>query len=200
MIGFTTAFAKLAAKAAAMVAAIAAMGLTTLLLTASAFAAEDHDVDLKLFGEADVSSSSGCWFSLWQKNRDPAKDKYAYVFYAPISGGVEDTARMKIGKEFVALSRDGNWRDNGRELAPTRLYASDDNKIRVIVDITKQRAGNAFTLVDAATVTVIQRKRFPFVNSAKGFHGCHPDGGLSKSAAPAKEELSVKNNASRQED
>ena len=109
MIRFTTAFAKLAAKAA--------MGLTTLLLTASAFAAEDHDVDLKLFGEADVSSSSGCWFSLWQKNRDPAKDKYAYVFYAPISGGVEDTARMKIGKDFVALSRDGNWRDNGRELA-----------------------------------------------------------------------------------
>ena len=61
--------------------------LAMVALGSPALADDTNDIDLKLFGENVIQGWDGCRLGLWQRNRNPDEDRYAYVLFAPIPDG-----------------------------------------------------------------------------------------------------------------
>ena len=78
-----------------------------MLATGSPALADDaNDIDLKLFGQNVIQGWDGCRFGLWQHNRNPEQDRYAYVLFAPIPDG---EALLKPGsRSATTLSKSRN--------------------------------------------------------------------------------------------
>ncbi len=145
------------------------------------------DIDLKLFGTKDLPSNpTGCHFALWQANRDPATDKYAYLFYLPFSeDGAPLKARMKIGDEFIELYEIAqSQEDTNGGLPRHSAYRSDNPRYRVLIELLKVGDGGSMAPVTEADIYVVRSKKFPFLAGARGEYGC-PGKGPMKLEAPS---------------
>lgn len=137
-----------------------------------AAADEEHDIDLKLFGEDVIEGWDGCRFALWQKNRDPDEDRYAYVFFAPIPDGEALPAWVKISDQVHEISRiEIGSADTGR-LEPFRLYRDADNDLTVMMEIFQQARSDRGIEISDARLTFVQKDKFPFAIRVKGLNGC----------------------------
>ncbi len=70
-------------------------------------AANEKRINMRFLDRSDISRSSGCSISLWQTNRDPDKDKFAFVFFEKLVGARQNRAPaiIKIGSNLVKLRR-----------------------------------------------------------------------------------------------
>ena len=138
----------------------------------AAQAEEETRIPLKIFGQNVIEGYDGCSFSLWQHNRDPNEDAYAYVFYAPIHDGGEMPGWMKIGDNVHEMYRQDTSESGDGYLSSYQLYKSGDGEYWVIMElISQQREGNDI-IIDNAELTIVQSGKFPFVSVAKGKSGC----------------------------
>lgn len=146
--------------------------LTAGLFPGPLHAEDAHDIDLRLFGENVIQDWKGCRTGLWQANRDPAEDRFAYVFYAPIPDGEELPAWVKLGDDVREISRmDIGSADTGM-LEPFRLYRSGDGKLTVMMEIlAQQRSGDGIDIT-SGRLTFLMDDKFPFAVRVKGFQGC----------------------------
>ncbi|WP_346912919.1 hypothetical protein [uncultured Roseibium sp.] len=152
----------------------AALAISAVMVSAPvtpAHAQEDGtDIDLKLFGTKDLpSNSTGCHFALWQANRDPATDKYAYLFYLPFSeDGAPLKARMKIGDEFIELYEIAQSQEDTVGGLPRHFaYRSDKPRYRVLIELLKVGDAGSMAPVTEADIYVVRSKKFPFLAGAK---------------------------------
>ncbi len=148
---------------------LAALALLVMsALGAPALAEEDYSIDLRLFGTNVTESYDGCRLAFWQANKDPDKDKYAYVFYAPFNDGEELPAWMKVGKKVVSLLRRDGMQASGRRLEDLRLYRDEKKSYSVFVEVMEQHEDGDDLRVGKARLTITQRGHFPFMISVKG--------------------------------
>ena len=161
------------------------------LLPLRAAADDANEIDLKLFGENVVQGWDGCRFALWQKNRDPAQDRYAYVFFAPIPDGEALPGWVKIGDDVIEISRlEIGSADTGM-LEPFRLYRDPDAKLTVMMEILGQTRTDDGIEVSDGRLTFLRNDKFPFAIRVKGLSGC-PGAGVDEAAmAPASSALSL---------
>ena len=154
--------------------------------TDAANAGDAHDIPLKLFGENVVGEYDGCRFALWQKNRDPDRDEFAYVFYAPIPDAVALPGWAKIGDTIYELERVDNPSDGGA-LDPIQVYRDSGGQVTIHMEILEQREIRSGISIDDADLTFVMADKFPFVSNVNGLHGC-PDARSSggKSGDPSK--------------
>jgi len=138
------------------------------LLILAAQAEEDHSIDLRLFGTNVTEGYDGCRLAFWQANKDPDKDKYAYVFFAPFNDGEELPAWMKVGKDIESLIRQDGMQASGRKLEDIRLYRSDKNRYTVLVEVMEQREDGDDLKVDKGRLIITRQGHFPFSISVKG--------------------------------
>jgi hypothetical protein len=143
------------------------------LLPLNAAAAEDaNEIDLKLFGENVIQGWDGCRFGLWQNNRNPAEDNYAYVFFAPIPDGEALPGWVKIGDDVIEVSRvDIGSADTGM-LEPFQLYRDAEAKLTVMMEIFEQTRTDAGIEVTDGRLTFLRNDKFPFAIRVKGLNGC----------------------------
>ena len=135
-------------------------------------AQDDNRISLKLFGKDVVETYDGCSFALWQDDKVPEKDKYAYVFYAPIHDAAELPGWVKIGTKVHEFARQ-DVSDAGPDLlAPYQLYKSGDDKSWMIMEIKKQYQDGNDLIVELAELTFVQPKKHPFTSVVKGKYGC----------------------------
>ncbi|MCK7613956.1 DUF1176 domain-containing protein [Roseibium sediminicola] len=135
---------------------------------------DDTRVALKLFGAQDIENGLGtCRFSLWQDDRDPVTDRYAYLFH--VNSGDRNyagPARLKVGDtvhQLYELASGGRAADG---VGSDYLFASNDREIRVHIELLAgDPAGDSYRIKDAR-MTVIQKGKVPFVAVAKGMRGC----------------------------
>ncbi len=149
-------------------------GLVLVLMTvcSPAFADDANDIDLKLFGENVIQGWDGCSFGLWQRNRDPYNDRYAYVFFAPIPDGEALPAWVKIGDDIIEVSQhDIGSADTGM-MEPFRLYRDADNELSVMMEIFEQSRTDQGIEIADARLTFVQDDKFPFAIRVKGLNGC----------------------------
>lgn len=149
-----------------------------------AAADEDHSIPLKLFGENILQGYDGCGFSLWQKNRNPAEDKYAYVLYAPFHDAAQMPGWMKVGDTVYEMYRQDVGDAGGGYVTPYQLFKSEDSKFWAILEVFEQHDGGNEVVIDRAELTVVGFDAFPFVIEVKGRSGC-PASYFEESAAPA---------------
>lgn len=133
---------------------------------------KDNEIDLRLFGKSTTDPWDGCRFALWQKNRNPDEDEFAYVFYAPIPDGEALPAWVKIGETIVEVDQiDTGAADTGN-LAPVLVYRNAESDLTVIVDILEQKRVDAGIEIVDSRLTFVIDKKFPFAVRATGLNGC----------------------------
>ena len=140
---------------------------------------EDLEIDLRLFRAQDLPADpTGCHFALWQSDRDPAADAYAYLFFLPFSEDGEPLpARIKVGGDFIELHEIARSQNATPEklvggLPRHYVYRSDDPRYRVLIELLKVDDTGSMAQIDEADVYVVRSEKFPFLAGAKGEYGC----------------------------
>ena len=161
--------------------------LVTLAMVAigsPALADDANDIDLKLFGENVIQGWVGCRLGLWQHNRNPGEDRYAYVLFAPIPDGEALPAWVKIGDEIIEVSQRDIGSAGTAMLEPFRLYRDSENELTVMMEVFEQaRTGEGIEITDAR-LTFLRNDKFPFAIRVKGLNGCPGAGSTSEIADP----------------
>ncbi|MBX9943952.1 MAG: DUF1176 domain-containing protein [Reyranella sp.] len=158
-------------RIATMAAAAAAMMLTAAWPVA---AADDDKIDLKLFGKQEVGPPQGCSVLLWQANRDPEKDRYAYVFHERLAADhARRPATLKIGDKMVEFRRVAiGGRDKGYKLFEQQLYKSTTGDYTAILDLKLADEAGEAVEIEGGTLTVVTPGKLPFRLTVKGGAGC----------------------------
>lgn len=151
-------------------------------------------VDLKLFEKSEIDRSKGCSFVLWQEDRDPEKDRFAYVFSETLGRNhARENARVKIGGEVLNFRRVavGGAKEFGYKTFPSALYKAEKEESFLIFDLKLEDSPGEVMDVTGGTMTVIRPKFPPFVVSVKGNAGCNtpaaPAPKRTEAPAPAPE-------------
>lgn len=157
-------------------------------VAAHAAAQTAPDIDLNLYEKSEVDRSQGCSIVLWQDDRDPDTDKYAYIFTEKLIGedNEHEPAHMKIGGKDVALTRIATGgKTNGYDLYEYQLYKlPGDNDYVVQTLQLDELMGEAIEIT--AGKLIIAMDGFPiFRASVKGNAGCNTPAAGDDSAAPA---------------
>ncbi len=160
----------------------------TLAIATGALAHAGIDVDLNLYEKSQVDRSQGCSIVLWQDDRDPETDKFAYVFYEKLVGedNKHEPAHMKIGGKDVVLTRIATGgKTNGYDLYEYQLYKlPGDNDY--VVQTLKLDDLMGETIEITGGKLIIAMDGFPiFRASVKGNAGCNTPAVAGDSAAPS---------------
>jgi hypothetical protein len=132
-------------------------------------------IEVKLFARADVDRSRGCSVALWQHDRDPDNQEYAYAFIEPLYGrnNVRQTARIRIGAHDVLLRRVATGgRNNGYNLFEYQLYKMPGEDDFVVMELKLGELEGEAVAVDSGTMSIIMKGRAVFRMSVKGGAGC----------------------------
>lgn len=132
-------------------------------------------IDLKLFEKTEVDRSKGCSLGLWQANRDPDKDNFAYVFLENMVGQnhVRQPARIKIGSTVVNLTRVATGgRNNGYALYEFQLYKMPGEDQFVVLELKLGELEGEAVEVTGGTMSIIMNGKPVFRSSVKGGAGC----------------------------
>lgn len=150
------------------------------------------EVELKLFEKSEVDLSKGCSVALWQADRDPDKDKFAYVFTEALSGKnhTRQPAKMKIGGQVVPLQRVATGgRTTGYSLFEYQLYKLPGENNFAIFDLKLADEMGEAVDVESGRITLALAGKALFRIAVKGGAGCNTppaaEAPAQKPAAPA---------------
>ena len=133
-------------------------------------------IDLKLFEKGEIDRSKGCSFVLWQADRDPEKDRYAYAFVETLGRNhMRENARIKVGSDVLTFRRVavGGAKEFGYKTFPSALYKADKDASYLIFDLKLADEPGEVTEVEGGTMTVVRPRHPPFVMTVKGNAGCN---------------------------
>jgi hypothetical protein len=147
------------------------------------------DVDLNLYEKSEVDRSKGCSIVLWQDDRDPETDKYAYIFTEKLVGedNKHEPAHMKIGGKDITLTRIATGgKTNGYDLYEYQLYKLPGDNDYVVQTLQLDDLMGENIEINSGKL-IIAMDGFPiFRASVKGNAGCNsPAAGDDGAAAPA---------------
>lgn len=146
------------------------------VLASSAIAeAPSDDIDLRLFEASEIARNNGCTVLLWQSDRDPAKDKYAYLFNESLLGQnhVRHFTRIKIGGAIKSLKRvatGGNT--TGFGVFEYQLYQLPGPNEFVVLELQLAEKKLDSVEIGAGKLTVIVEGKPIFRVAVKGKAGC----------------------------
>ena len=166
-------------KAAARIAILFAVYGASLLGFSSAAVAQtaaQPSIDLKLFEKSEVDRSKGCSVVLWQADRDPDTDKFAYLFMERLSGKnhTRQPARMKIAGQIVTMTRVATGgKNNGYNLFEYQLYKLPEADEFVVLELKLAPLEGESVEIDDGTMSVIMKGKQIFRASVKGNAGCN---------------------------
>lgn len=169
------AFAKLPAFTAALLAGLVAQFSYGTQVQAQTQPVPITEIDLKLFEGSEVDRSKGCTVALWQANRDPEKDKFAYIFAEELRGKshARDVARIKIGGTVVPIRRIAvGGRSQGYDLYEYQLYKMVDGDGYVVLDLKFGSLEGEAVEIESGKLMVTILGRQAFRASVKGGAGC----------------------------
>lgn len=133
------------------------------------------EIDLKLFDKAEVDRSKGCTVALWQSNRNPDSDRYAYLFTEVLAPKTfaRQPARIKVGGQVLPLQRvAAGGKTNGYALHEHQLYKLPGDGEYVVLDLTLGELEGEAVEITGGTMTVVMRGKQVFRASVKGGAGC----------------------------
>lgn len=149
---------------------IAAFAVLGLVHVASA---QDIKMNVQLFGTKDLQGFDGCRFALWQRGRNPDKDKYAYVFFMPFGGdGAPLLGWVKTSGTIYELERLAESYDQIGGVARNSFFKDSDSTTAAHVEIFEAEDTGRFTRISKADITIYREKKRPFRVNAEGMMGC----------------------------
>jgi hypothetical protein len=155
------------------------------------------EVDLKLFETPEIDRSKGCTVALWQSNREPDKDKFAYVFTEVLTGKnhARQPARIKIAGQVVMLTRVATGgKATGYGLFPYQLYKMAGADDFVVLDLKLADEQGEAVDIESGTMSIIMKGRQVFRASVKGGAGCNTSAAAEPAAKRTEAPTPVTNN------
>ncbi|WP_350332959.1 DUF1176 domain-containing protein [Coralliovum pocilloporae] len=150
-----------------LISALAFLGL------AEAASAEGIKMNVQLFGTKDLEGFDGCRFALWQRGRNPEKNKYAYVFFMPFGGdGAPLPAWVKTSGKFYELERRAEDFEQVGNVARNSFYKDANGSTAAHVEVFEAEDTGRVTRITKADVTIYRSKKQPFRVNAEGIMGC----------------------------
>ncbi len=146
-----------------------------------------NEIDLKLFDKAEVDRSKGCSLALWQANRDPDNDRFAFIFTERFRGTAHqrEAAQIKIGTSIIPLQRVATGgRSEGYDLYPFQLYKMPDEQGYVVLDLKLEPEQGEAVEISSGKLMVTMLGKLAFRASVKGGAGCSGPPLPGPSAAP----------------
>ncbi|MFY8113964.1 MAG: Gfo/Idh/MocA family protein [Rhabdaerophilum sp.] len=135
-----------------------------------------NEIDLKLFDKAEVDRSKGCTFALWQANRDPEADRFAFIFTEQFRGTAHqrDAAQIKVGTTIIPLQRVGaGGKPEGYGVHPFQLYKMPDEQGYVVLDLKLEPEQGEAVEISSGKLMVTMLGKLAFRASVKGSAGCY---------------------------
>lgn len=143
---------------------------------------DDGKIDLKLFDRAEVDRSKGCSIALWQANRDPDKDRYAFIFSEALTGqnNTRQPARIKIGDRILTMTRVAvGGKAGGYGLHPYQLYKLAQGEGFAVLELKLGEIEGEAVEIESGSLVLSLPGKQQFRASVKGGAGC-----LSAAAPP----------------
>ncbi|MCZ8376860.1 MAG: hypothetical protein O9342_15915 [Beijerinckiaceae bacterium] len=134
-----------------------------------------NEIDLKLFDKAEVDRSKGCSLALWQANRDPESDRFAFIFTEQFRGTAHqrDAAQIKVGTTIIPLQRVGTGgKSEGYGVFPFQLYKMPDEQGYVVLDLKLEPEQGEAVEISSGKLMVTMLGKLAFRASVKGGVGC----------------------------
>ncbi len=152
----------------------AAMACLLVAISATVVAADDKEIDLKLFEKSQVDLQNSCSVTLWQANKDRDTDKFAYIFIEKMDKKqVRQPARILIGKDIVTLRRIATGgKKSGYDLYEYQLYRMAADHSYVVLQLKLGPVEGEAVEIESGYMTVIQPGKLPARVSVKGGAGC----------------------------
>ncbi len=112
--------------------------------------AAQSEIDLKLFDNDEFDRLRGCTVGLWQADRHPSRDRFAYVFLESLGSRTlpRQPARIRIGTQSVAYQRVATGgRTSGHGLTEYQLYrgANADDFLILDLNLRRVKAGRSIS-------------------------------------------------------
>ena len=146
-----------------------------------------NDIDLKLFDKAEVDRTKGCSLALWQANRDPEADRFAFILTEQFRGTAHrrDPAQIKVGTTIIPLQRIATGgKSEGYEVYPYQLYKMPDEQGYVVLDLKLEPEQGEAVEISSGKLMVTMLGRLAFRASVKGGAGCSGSPLPGPAAAP----------------
>ncbi|HVZ52296.1 MAG TPA: hypothetical protein VG986_10035 [Pseudolabrys sp.] len=136
---------------------------------------KSEDIDLRLFGKAEIDLTKGCSVALWQANRDPDRDKFAYVFVEALDRNqARQPARIKIGKDVLRLKRVATGgKEGGYKLFEYQLYRMEAEHSFVVLELKLGDIEGEAVEIEGGSLSILQPGKLPMRVSVKGGAGCY---------------------------
>ncbi len=118
---------------------------------------DETKLDLKLFDKAEVDRSKGCTVALWQANRDPDNDRYAFIFTEALTGQnhARQPARIKVGEKILPMTRVAvGGKVGGYGLYPYQLYKLGADDGFAVLDLKLGEIEGEAVEIESGTLTV----------------------------------------------
>lgn len=162
------------------------------IFTTSSFAAGENKINLRLFGKSVLDGYQGCSFALWQRDRDPNQDKFAYVFYVRFHDAHAMPALVKIDKKIIELNKiEIDVKESGLS-DKFQLFRDEKKTTTLLVEIKDEKRKGDNTYINKARLTFIQAGKVPFVTTLKGGFRCPPRNEGSQGSLAVEEEPAPK--------
>jgi hypothetical protein len=136
---------------------------------------EETKLDLKLFDKAEVDRSKGCTVALWQANRDPDNDRYAFIFTEALTGQnhARQPARIKVGEKILPMTRVAvGGKVGGYGLYPYQLYKLGADDGFAVLDLKLGDIEGEAVEIESGTLTVSMAGKQQARVNVKGGAGC----------------------------
>ena len=169
---------------------LASMLLLFMSPWAWAWAADgDARLDVRLMTDADTKAAATCGLRLWQKDRNPSTDRFAFAFAMPVTPDAEANeagpGNVKIGRAIESLTRIAV---GGKAYGPIRqhqVFRKTGADLTVMIDLLEfSAAGDGLEIYDAR-VTVYDSNRLPFPVRVVGAYYCQAASAGEAVASPS---------------
>ncbi len=149
---------------------------------------DDGKIDLKLFDKAEVDRSKGCSIALWQANRDPDKDRYAFIFTEALTGqnNARQPGRIKVGDQILAMTRVAiGGKAGGYGLYPYQLYRLAQGEGYAVLELKLGEIEGEAVEIESGSLVLSLPGKQQFKASVKGGAGCMSAAAPPPPASPA---------------
>ena len=145
-----------------------------LCLSAVPLAANDREIDVRLFEKSQVDLRKSCSLALWQSDKDPHSDRFAYIFVELMDKRhARQPARIRIGTDVVQLRRVATGgKKGGYDLYEYQTYRMTADHSYVVLQLKLGPIEGEAVEIESGFLNVIQPGKVPARIAVKGGAGC----------------------------
>lgn len=141
-------------------------------------------LDVRLMTEHETAPAAACGMRLWQSNKVPGNDRFAYAIAIPVTEAEAATALVKIGLAPMRFERIASGGEGFGPIRPILVFRAAKAHVTVLLELLDFEAkGDRATIADAR-MTAYGPDHIPFPVRLMGTYSCPREDVATAAAQP----------------